>query len=168
MCVGLRVDTWSNSSARSYSDGDMANWGRVRLDGDDDLSVGGYVRNLGMGIEGKPVNGDSQTVTATAAPTATARARQRQVLTTLASSRHSTHTSLAPLGIPAPCALRRSGHERTHAGRPAVVRAGSAECDRQFVEWLGDVLVWGCCQGKKGWLWGLVEWVGTRVRHVVL
>lgn len=33
----------------------MASWGRVRLDGDDDLSVGGsYVRNLGMGIEGRP------------------------------------------------------------------------------------------------------------------
>lgn len=41
----------------SYStvNGNMANWGRVRLDGDDDLSVGGsYVRNLGMGIEGRP------------------------------------------------------------------------------------------------------------------
>lgn len=33
----------------------MSNWGRVRLEGDDDLSVGGsYVRNLGMGIEGRP------------------------------------------------------------------------------------------------------------------
>jgi hypothetical protein len=41
----------------SYStvDGEMANWGQVRLEGDDDLSVGGsYVRNLGMGIEGRP------------------------------------------------------------------------------------------------------------------
>lgn len=41
----------------SYStvDGNMANWGQVRLEGDDDLSVGGsYVRNLGMGIEGRP------------------------------------------------------------------------------------------------------------------
>lgn len=41
----------------SYStvDGNMANWGQVRLEGDDDLSVGGsYVRSLGMGIEGRP------------------------------------------------------------------------------------------------------------------
>lgn len=41
----------------SYStvDGNMANWGRVLLEGDDDLSVGGsHVRNLGMGIEGRP------------------------------------------------------------------------------------------------------------------
>jgi len=39
----------------SYSTGNGANWGSVRLDGDDDLSVGGsYVRNLGMGIEGRP------------------------------------------------------------------------------------------------------------------
>lgn len=42
----------------SYStvDGNMANWGQVRLEGDDDLSVGGsYIRNRGMGIEGRPV-----------------------------------------------------------------------------------------------------------------
>ena len=41
----------------SYStvNGNMANWGQVCLEGDDDLSVGGsYVRNLGMGIEGRP------------------------------------------------------------------------------------------------------------------
>lgn len=40
----------------SYStvDGNMANWGRVRLEGDDDLSVGSHVRSLGMGIEGRP------------------------------------------------------------------------------------------------------------------
>ena len=41
----------------SYStvNGNMSNWGQVRLEGDDDLSVGGsYVRNLGMGIEGRP------------------------------------------------------------------------------------------------------------------
>jgi hypothetical protein len=39
----------------SYSTGNGANWGSVRLEGDDDLSVGGsYVRNLGMGIEGRP------------------------------------------------------------------------------------------------------------------
>jgi len=41
----------------SYStgNGSMANWGSVKLDGDDDLTLGGsYVRNLGMGIEGRP------------------------------------------------------------------------------------------------------------------
>jgi len=51
------MGTWRDNSVASYStvNGNMANWGRVRLDGDDDLSVGGsYVRNLGMGIEGRP------------------------------------------------------------------------------------------------------------------
>jgi hypothetical protein len=51
------MGTWRNNSVRSYStvNGNMANWGQVRLEGDDDLSVGGsYVRNLGMGIEGRP------------------------------------------------------------------------------------------------------------------
>jgi len=41
----------------SYStrNGNMANWGSVRLEGDDDLSINGaYVRNVGMGIEGGP------------------------------------------------------------------------------------------------------------------
>ena len=51
------MGTWRRNSVVSYStvDGNMANWGQVRLEGDDDLSVGGsYVRSLGMGIEGRP------------------------------------------------------------------------------------------------------------------
>ena len=61
----------------SYSTvGGRENWGKVRLDGDDDLSLNGgaYMRNLGMGIEGGPpvaagsasqsaVNGDGLTPT---------------------------------------------------------------------------------------------------------
>jgi len=41
----------------SYSTaGGPENWGKVRLEGDDDLSLGGgaYIRNIGMGIEGGP------------------------------------------------------------------------------------------------------------------
>ena len=47
----------------SYSTANgSGNWGSVRLDGDDDLTVGGYVRNVGMGIEGGPsVSGSSGT-----------------------------------------------------------------------------------------------------------
>lgn len=57
----------------------MANWGQVRLDGDDDLSVGGYVRNLGMGIEGRPLSDqDSQTAsTSTSTGTTTIRTGRR-------------------------------------------------------------------------------------------
>ena len=48
----------------SYSTSNGANWGSVRLDGDDDLAVGmPYVRNLGMGIEGRPEAGSSLTPT---------------------------------------------------------------------------------------------------------
>lgn len=45
----------------SYSTANGAeNWGSVRLEGDDDLTVdGAYVRNVGMGIEGRPVEGAS-------------------------------------------------------------------------------------------------------------
>jgi hypothetical protein len=53
------MGTWRSNSVTSYStvDGNMSNWGQIRLEGDDDLSVDGpYVRNLGMGIEGRPPN----------------------------------------------------------------------------------------------------------------
>lgn len=53
------MGTWRNNSATSYStvDGNMANWGQIRLEGDNDISIRGpYVRNLGMGIEGRPPN----------------------------------------------------------------------------------------------------------------
>ena len=57
ICAGLWMGAWRNNSVASYStvNGNMVNWGQVRLEGDDDLSVGGsYVRSLGMGIEGRP------------------------------------------------------------------------------------------------------------------
>lgn len=59
ICAGLWIGAWRSNSVASYStvNGNMGNWGQVRLEGDDDLSVGGsYVRNLGMGIEGRPVS----------------------------------------------------------------------------------------------------------------
>lgn len=56
----------------------MANWGSVRLEGDDDLSVGSYVRNLGMGIEGRPEAGPSTLVgTTKPAPTGPAKSQRR-------------------------------------------------------------------------------------------
>ncbi|KII90378.1 hypothetical protein PLICRDRAFT_38890 [Plicaturopsis crispa FD-325 SS-3] len=58
ICAGLWMGSWRGNSPMSYStgNGSMTNWGQVRLEGDDDLTIdGGYVRNLGMGIEGRPV-----------------------------------------------------------------------------------------------------------------
>jgi hypothetical protein len=57
VCAGLWIGSWRGNSAASYStsSGSIADWGMVRLDGDDDLSLGGsYMRNVGMGIEGRP------------------------------------------------------------------------------------------------------------------
>jgi hypothetical protein len=50
------MGTWRGNSTESYSTADgPENWGAVRLEGDDDLTMGGsYVRNVGMGIEGGP------------------------------------------------------------------------------------------------------------------
>ncbi|KAF8224903.1 hypothetical protein L208DRAFT_1308524 [Tricholoma matsutake] len=63
ICAGLWVGSWRNNSTMSYSTaGGLDNWGKVRLEGDDDLSLSGgaYMRNLGMGIEGgPPVTGGS-------------------------------------------------------------------------------------------------------------
>lgn len=82
ICAGLWLGSWRGNSRASYSTADgPENWGSVRLEGDDDLSlsnmldepenggangsVGGklssngqrmYMRNLGMGIEGRPLD----------------------------------------------------------------------------------------------------------------
>jgi hypothetical protein len=54
------MGSWRSNSTISFSTANGGNWGSVRLDGDDDLTVGGYVRNVGMGIEGGPsVTGSS-------------------------------------------------------------------------------------------------------------
>jgi len=82
VCAGLWIGSWRGNSTQSYSTANGAsNWGGVRLDGDDDLTMsslmnnseredasasgsgsgsggGGsqqMMRSLGMGIEGRPV-----------------------------------------------------------------------------------------------------------------
>ncbi|KAJ7075267.1 hypothetical protein B0H15DRAFT_867468 [Mycena belliarum] len=71
ICAGLWMGSWRGNSASSYSTAHgAANWGSVRLEGDDDLTLralsaeaatspGGYVRSVGMGIEGGPRVGPS-------------------------------------------------------------------------------------------------------------
>ena len=55
VCAGLWIGSWRGNSTASYSSRD-GDWGAVQLDGDDDLTVGGsYMRSLGNGIEGRPV-----------------------------------------------------------------------------------------------------------------
>ena len=50
------MGSWRGNSRGSYSTGNgPENWGSVQLEGDDDLTLdGAYVRNVGMGIEGRP------------------------------------------------------------------------------------------------------------------
>ncbi|KAL4071859.1 hypothetical protein J3A83DRAFT_4236902 [Scleroderma citrinum] len=64
VCASLWVGSWRDNSTQSYStvnpDGSKANWGRVRLEGDDDLTIDGpVVRSVGLGIEGRPSMGGS-------------------------------------------------------------------------------------------------------------
>ncbi|PFH49182.1 hypothetical protein AMATHDRAFT_76357 [Amanita thiersii Skay4041] len=56
ICAGLWMGSWRGNSTMSYSTADgPENWGAVRLEGDDDFTIGGvYIRNRGMGIEGGP------------------------------------------------------------------------------------------------------------------
>ncbi|KAJ7641307.1 hypothetical protein FB45DRAFT_354788 [Roridomyces roridus] len=61
ICAGLWMGSWRGNSAMSYSTADGAsNWGSIRLEGDEDLSLraltnqDGHVRTVGMGIEGGP------------------------------------------------------------------------------------------------------------------
>lgn len=50
------MGSWRGNSHTSYSTANGSeNWGSVQLEGDDDLTLDGtYVRNVGMGIEGRP------------------------------------------------------------------------------------------------------------------
>jgi len=63
------------------------NWGSVRLEGDDDLTLDGtYVRNVGMGIEGRPnVGGSTLSV-----PPTTLRSTRRVSATSWSSGKTST------------------------------------------------------------------------------
>lgn len=63
VCAGLWTGGWRGNSRASYSTAGGQEWGSVRLEGDDDLSLGalrsegGLVRALGNGIEGRPSMG---------------------------------------------------------------------------------------------------------------
>jgi hypothetical protein len=69
------MGSWRGNSQTSYSTANgPENWGSVRLEGDDDLTLDGtYVRNVGMGIEGRPNVGGS---TLTVPPTTLRNARR--------------------------------------------------------------------------------------------
>ncbi|KAJ3993055.1 hypothetical protein F5050DRAFT_1810868 [Lentinula boryana] len=63
VCAGLWIGSWRGNSTQSYSTSNGAeNWGSIRLEGDDDLTLntitasseGGQIRTLGAGIEGRP------------------------------------------------------------------------------------------------------------------
>ena len=65
ICAGLWMGSWRGNSHASYSTANGSdNWGSVQLEGDDDLTLGNtYMRNVGMGIEGRPnVGGSTLTV----------------------------------------------------------------------------------------------------------
>lgn len=102
VCAGLWMGSWRGNSTMSYSTSEgPENWGKVRLEGDDDLSFGGsaYIRSLGQGIEG--------------GPTATGSGSQAA----------STSTTLA---LPTNRAMRRSSNMSWSSGKATVVGTSSS------------------------------------------
>ncbi|KAF9466739.1 hypothetical protein BDZ94DRAFT_1250646 [Collybia nuda] len=90
ICAGLWMGSWRGNSTMSYSTaGGAENWGRVRLEGDDDLSIGGsaYIRSLGQGIEGGPTATGSQVSGSTTLSLPTNRAMRRSSNMSWSSSR---------------------------------------------------------------------------------
>ena len=88
------MGSWRGNSHTSYSTANgPENWGSVRLEGDDDLSLDGtYVRNVGMGIEGRPnVGGSTLTV-----PPTTPRSVRRISAMSWSSGKTSTAGTLPP------------------------------------------------------------------------
>ncbi|KAF8635765.1 hypothetical protein AX17_003864 [Amanita inopinata Kibby_2008] len=89
ICAGMWMGSWRGNSTMSYSTANgPENWGAVRLEGDDDLSISGgvYVRNRGMGIEGVPNVGPSGGVGSMSS--ITGRAAKRSSAMSWSSSRH--------------------------------------------------------------------------------
>jgi hypothetical protein len=75
------MGSWRGNSAASYSTaGGASNWGAVRLEGDEDLTLrglggeaSGHVRSVGMGIEGGPKVGASGSALSMSTTSKTAR-----------------------------------------------------------------------------------------------
>ncbi|KAI9068552.1 hypothetical protein FKP32DRAFT_1642132 [Trametes sanguinea] len=61
MCAGLWMGAWRNSTSYPGSSRRNENWGSIRLEGEDDLSLRTrstpHIRNVGLGIEGRPTGG---------------------------------------------------------------------------------------------------------------
>ena len=107
VCAGLWIGSWRGNSSASYStrNGSIADWGKVQLDGDDDLSMGGaYMRHVGLGIEGRPSASSSPNIKgmrksggmSSAGPSSSSGAQQRQA----SSSSEFTSISMPRLGEP--------------------------------------------------------------------
>jgi len=113
ICAALWSGPWRSNAPLSYSP--VPTWGRLRLDGADDLILGeSYVRNLGLGIEGRP---NAHTTAAggvkgSFAPPTTARAMKR-------SSGMSWSSAAAATGIG-----RRASSTSSALGSSAVSSSG--------------------------------------------
>ncbi|KAK7018445.1 hypothetical protein R3P38DRAFT_2634169 [Favolaschia claudopus] len=88
ICAGLWMGSWRGNSIMSYSTADgESNWGSIRLEGDEDLSLralaaaadssDGYVRTVGMGIEGGPQVGASGSGSGITRPPTTTKSTRR-------------------------------------------------------------------------------------------
>lgn len=80
----------------SYSTANgAANWGSIRLEGDDDLTVSGsYVRNVGMGIEGIPTMTPSGGIVNTPSSTSS-KAKRSSARASVSIEGHRTSASIA-------------------------------------------------------------------------
>ena len=71
ICAGLWLGSKGHANGLySSRNGTMANWGSIRLEGDDEFPVGSYPRNLGMGNDDRSEAGPST-------PAETAKSRRR-------------------------------------------------------------------------------------------
>jgi len=159
------MGSWRGNSTASYStgNGSIANWGRVRLEGDDDLTLGGTsVRTVGMGIEGRPntrglrrSSGMSRAEVQQATSDAdVSERRERQVLTTLAllQTFHA-HTCFQLSRF---ATLLEGGDGETVCVTPRDMLAFElgplSAVDARYLEWLGEEYGGGArVVMKRGW-----------------
>lgn len=102
VCAGLWMGSWRGNSTSSYSTANgERNWGSVRLEGDDDLtfdgfSEGGQMRNLGQGIEGRPVSSSRSMRRTSAMSWSSAKGTVASTSTSTPSTAFGSNTRLTP------------------------------------------------------------------------
>ncbi|KAI0764228.1 hypothetical protein BD413DRAFT_196727 [Trametes elegans] len=141
MCAGLWMGAWRSTSGAAYpgSPRRSENWGSVRLEGEDDLTLRTrstpYIRNIGQGIEGRPAGNTLPAGLGNLTPRALRRASTMSAWT-WAGAKNSDAQEQQPrttVAAPAPSTGMTTGipGERTNVPEPTAPASAAAVARRE-------------------------------------